>query len=121
MLLDFPKGAINVDGKAAIEDLRVNVAPNHQLRVKFKVIQHDKDPVPLDIVVFNYSVPHLEGASLAINIVGTEMTMNKPFKMNLSFNFIKRKWRLQGTFNAKEVDETITNLIEIIAIAKALV
>lgn len=122
MLLELPKGNIMVDHKPGpVEDLRVNVAPNRQLRIKFNVIRDGQDPVPLDIVVYEYK-PTLEGlASLAIGAEGIEMTTNRPFKLTLSYDFLKKRWRLRGLFNGKNIDETMNHWIEMVNVAKALV
>lgn len=122
MLLEFPKGNVMVDRKPGpVEDLRINVAPNRQLRIKFNVLRDEQDPVPLDIVVYEYH-PCLEGiAHLAIAAEGKEMNTNRPFKLTLSYDFLKKRWKIKGGFNGKDIDETMEHFIEIVNIAKAFV
>lgn len=121
MLIEFPIGIIKADQKPAIENLRINVAQNRQMRIKFNVIKDDQDPVPLDIVVYEYR-PSLEGiASFAIVAQGEEFNTHRPFKLTFAYELMKKRWRVRGSFNAKPIDETVNNIVELVNVVKTLV
>jgi hypothetical protein len=111
-----------VDKKPLLKNFRLNLPGNNQLRLKFDYIDEGGSSNPVDLVVYNYSEVGLKGARLRITFKGEERLNSTPFKLSLSFEFLKRRWRLSGTIAQQEVDEEHPTFMELfVSIPKYLV
>lgn len=118
MLLECLNGSpLTIDGAPFMDNIRLNIANNHQFRLKFLYIADEKHQ-PIDIVVLNYTIPKLSMNSLTINVSGVEKQRNIRFSMDVSYHFFKKKWIISGTFMGKEINKEFLNILEIIKIFK---
>jgi len=117
MLIDCIGTPVKVDGNEILKDLRLNVAGNHQLRIKMTYLFAESE-VPVDIVVFNYSLPKLDKTSLGIHINGKEMITGLTFRVWLGYNFLAKKWILKGNVGSKEIKREMSTFLEIIQVIK---
>jgi len=121
MLIDFPSGVIQVDKKPLISDLRINLAPNQQARLKMKVLNENVEK-PIDLVIDKYTFPSLDGLSnIRVSIRGREMLSSDTFKLDLGYNFIKKKWNIEGKVREKKISQSMDHIAEIITIVKEFI
>ena len=73
MLIECIGTPVNVDGKPLLKDFRLYIDPEHRMRFKMKYLFGENE-VPVDIVVYRYSIPKLDKLSLGITAEGKEMT-----------------------------------------------
>lgn len=110
MLLECLKGQpITVDGRAILQDVRINVAGNNQLRAKLTYIGSDNVLTSYDIVIYKYTVPKMEldTMSMSIFVKGEEYQRHIPVSFKLSYHFLQKKWKLSGDINLQPIDWTI--------------
>lgn len=120
MLIECIGNPIKADGEEVLKDLRLNLAPNHQMRIKVKYLFEESE-VPVDIVIFNYSSPRLDKLSLSISIDGKEMTHKINFRVNLAYSFMTHKWTLKGTVGGNPVKKELSTFLEIFQVIKELI
>lgn len=104
-----------IDGVDKFYDLRVNIAGRNQLRLKVVAIT-EKGEIPIDIVIYQYSMPMLVKTSIAISFDGKDMIHNLPFEGKLAFDFFKKKWKLKGHLGSKNFDDEFLHAAEIISV-----
>lgn len=115
MLIEFPKGAIKINGDDRIKDFRINAVKN-QFRMKFSVLK-EAEEIPFDIVAYDVS-KKIDGLGIGFHVAGVEQEHSKPFDLNLSYKITGKPWRLNGNFNGKEVTgvcDTFVEIVEVIA------
>ncbi|MCM1220115.1 MAG: hypothetical protein NC548_37055 [Lachnospiraceae bacterium] len=117
MLIECIGNPVKVDGKDLLKDFRLNIAGNNQLRFKANYLFEESE-VPVDIVIFNYSLPKLDKLSLGITIDGEEMIKKIKFKLRLAYSFLDRKWIIKGTFGTREIKYEMSTFLEIIQVVK---
>lgn len=115
MLLEILKEPILVDGVERVKDVRLNIASNHQMRLKATYLSEGDDD-PIDIVVYNWTVPKMEKLSLSISIDGKEMLRNIKFELKLSYDFLRRSWRLKGKFGSNHLNRELAMITDIFLI-----
>lgn len=123
MLIEITEAPIKVDGLPLIENVRLNVQKNHQLRFKGTYIPLEKTHTntSVDVVVYNWSTPKLDGLRIGMTIDGKEMTRNIEFKWKLSFDFLKRAWKLNGSFGPLIVERDLDSVGDILLVLRDLV
>lgn len=123
MLLEFLDRPVCIDHVPVMQNFRLNLLPDkHQLRMKAEFLSTDgQDPKPIDIVVYQYTNPKLEKLSLAISITGEEMQRHMQFQVKLSFDFLKRKWKLIGSVGRTQVNREMSSAIEILQVIQDLI
>lgn len=115
MRIDLPSGEVLIDNKAYIEDFRINLAPNHQIRCKFNAICSSKK-VPFDVVIYRWDfiMPfHGKIGAVDISLNGEERNTSKPIKCTVSFNILSKKWSVKGLLGTKDVDMSFTHYDEL--------
>ena len=118
MLLECLHGApLTVDGSPILDNIRLNLAGNHQLRFK-AIYVADGNNIPIDIVVLNYTSPKISLNSISMIVTGVERNKSSRFNLNISFNFFKKKCHINGIFLDKNIDMECDNFLEIIKIFK---
>lgn len=123
MLLQALEQPILVDGKPFMKNLQLNLVPeNRQLRLKTDFLEQPgtSPPQSIDIVVYNYSDIKLDGLSLAISIDGQELLRSVTFRAKLSYDFLKGKWKLVGSWNGWPIERSFKEIVEILSIIKEL-
>lgn len=120
MLIECIGTPVNVDGKPLLKDFRLYIDPEHRLRFKVKYLFGDHE-VPVDIVVYRYSLPKLDKLSLGISIEGKEMTHDVRYMLWLGYNFLDRKWTLRGTVGGRQVKYEMSTILEIVQVVKAII
>lgn len=122
MLIEFLEKPIMIDGKEFAKDFRININEKKQMRMKIHFYDPKKEGefIPLDLVVYGFDSPHVEGLGFSFGLNGKELIRNIPFTLKLGFNLPKRKWRLRGCFNNKDLDKSMDNIGEIITYIRDL-
>lgn len=112
MLIEILDKPILIDKIETLKNIRLNIVEDHKFRLKMIYINDDHEE-PVDIVVFNWSTPKLDKLKLIISIDGKEMIRSIPFNLKLSFDVIKRRWNLKGSFNNNTVNQELENVFNI--------
>lgn len=120
MLIEILDKPILIDKVETLKNVRLNLAENHKFRLKMVYISDDHED-PVDIVVFNWSTPKLEKMKINISIDGKEMIRSLTFNLKLSFDIVKRRWILKGSFDNKPVNQELTNVISIVTTFQNLI
>jgi hypothetical protein len=120
VLIEFLEKPIRINGKEPVKDFRLNIAENHQMRCKMVWIGNEPEapPVPIDIVVYEWTIPRLEKFTLSISIDGLEMVSKQRFNFKLQYDFMHKNWRLRGTINDRSVEKTMHSIVEVITIGE---
>lgn len=117
MLLEFTGDqVVMVNKKPLLKNFRLNLAGNKQLRLKLDYLKPDGTDAPVDVVVYHYSGVELKGARLQITFTGEERLRTLDFKLALSYEFLKRKWKLSGNIGPNEVSEELGTFLELITV-----
>lgn len=112
---------ITVDGVPVVESFRLNIIhKQRQARCKIQ-FPADSKPSSIDFVVYQYSMPRINGLSVSISFRGAEMETNKSFEAKASFDIIKRIWKVNGTFGNKTLNFECKEPLEMIDMIKLLV
>lgn len=118
MLIEILKNPVMVDGIEVLNNIRLNVTDQHQLRLKMTYIDSNKVESDVDLVVFNWTAPKLEKLSLSISIDGKEMLRNIRFNLRLSYDFFKRSTKLRGKFGPHTVNKDLSNISDILMVVR---
>lgn len=119
-----------MDQKPVMRNLKINIAPNHQMRAKFDVVV-TRQPVnsdfeiidikPVDLVVYDYQY-RVDGlTSIAITAKGQERNTKNSFNLTLSIDVLRRRINVRGNCGQKIIQETLNSFSEIVCIAKAFI
>lgn len=120
MLIECIGTPVNVDGKPLLKDFRLYIDPEHRMRFKMKYLFGENE-VPVDIVVYRYSIPKLDKLSLGITAEGKEMTHDVRYKIWLGYNFLDRKWTIKGTVGVNQVKHEMSTILEIVQVVKSII
>lgn len=124
MLLESLNGhPITINGSPLANDIRLNIVhENHQARFKMTYIKDDKN-IPIDIIIFNYTLPKLtiNNGGVSVTLSGIEQTKNVQFKINVTYNFFRKKWIVTGALSGKPINKELNNIFEIIEIFKEII
>lgn len=124
MLLESLNGhPITINGSPLASDIRLNIVhENHQARFKMTYIKDDKN-IPIDIIIFNYTLPKLtiNNGGVSVTLSGIEQTKNVQFKINVTYNFFRKKWIVTGALSGKPINKELNNIFEIIEIFKEII
>ena len=123
MLLQALGNPILFDGVPAVKDFQLNLPyPQRQLRAKMVFLDQTglgPPETPADIYVSEYDFG-LEKLNLVISINGTEMTKNIRFAVKLGYDFIRRRWRLTGSWNDRAIEYSLNAITDIFGIIQKL-
>lgn len=107
-----------------MKDLQLNlVHEQRQFRLKCTFLNQTSGgppEYPTDIVVYNYSDVRLGKFNLSISFNGRELLRGAVFRAKLSFDFLRRKWKLSGNWNERSVDRSFDTFLEILPIIQEL-
>jgi len=122
VLIEFLNEPIKVDKKEFAKDLRINITEQKQMRLKitFYDPKNEGGFIPLDLVVYSIDTPRIDGLGLSFGLNGKEMGRNIPFKLKLHLDIIKRKWKLTGCFNNKDLNKTMNDISEVVTCIRDL-
>lgn len=121
MLIEFLKEPILVDSVPVVKNIRVNIAANHQLRLKATYLRQSDPDDHVDIVILRWTIPTLDKLSISITIDGKEMLRNLAFSLKLSYDFLHREWRLRGKFGADAVNKKLGSIGDLITIVREFI
>lgn len=121
MLIEILKEPILVDHVPVVQNVRLNIAANNQLRLKATYLNQSGPEEHVDIVVFRWTVPKLDKLALSITIDGKEMLRNLAFSLKLSYDFLHREWRLRGRFGSNAVNKKLEAISDIMLIVRELI
>lgn len=109
MLIECIDSPIIVDKKAVLKNIRINIASKHQLRAKMIFINDKEVDIPLDIVIYNFSYPKcsLSNTGLTLNVDGEEYIRHIKFKLNVTYNFIKNIWIVDGMIDDQQLKQVV--------------
>ncbi len=107
---------IQVDGKALCESFRLNLIPEERkLRMK---IQFSEESVVgkklVDLVVYHYSEPKLDGFGFSISFRGKEMETGLDFSASIAFKLSKRVWKVKGNIGTRSFNMECPEAIRLI-------
>lgn len=124
MLLECLNGQpITVNKSPLIDNVRLNIDnENHQARFKMLYVKDDKN-IPIDIIVFNYTLPKLavNNGGVSVTLSGIEQNKNVQFKITVTYAFFKKKWVVTGALSGKPINKELNNIFEIIEIFKEII
>lgn len=124
MLLECLNGQpIAVNKSPLIDNVRLNIDnENHQARFKMLYVKDDKN-IPIDIIVFNYTLPKLavNNGGVSVTLSGIEQNKNVQFKITVTYTFFKKKWVVTGALSGKPINKELNNIFEIIEIFKEII
>lgn len=120
MLIEILDKPILIDKVETLKNVRLNLVENHKFRLKMVYVNDDHED-PVDIVVFNWSTPKLEKIKINISIDGKEMIRSVTFNLKLSFDIVKRRWNLKGSFDNKPVNQELQHFIDIVTTFQNLI
>lgn len=121
MLIEFLKEPILVDSVPVVKNIRLNIAANHQLRLKATYLQQSGPEDHVDIVILRWTIPTLDKLSISISIDGKEMLRNLAFSLKLSYDFLHREWSLRGKFGTKAVNTKLESVASLITIVREFI
>lgn len=121
MLIEILKEPILVDSVPVVQNVRLNIAANNQLRLKATYLNQNAPEEHVDIVVFRWTIPKLDKLSLSITLDGKEMVRNLAFSLKLSYDFLHREWRLRGSFGTTAVNKKLEAVSDIMLIVRDLI
>lgn len=117
MLIECLKGQpISVDGRNILQDIRINIAGNNQLRTKLTYLGEDGNAIPYDIVVYNYTVPKMEidNMSISVFIKGEEYQRRIPCSFKIEYHFMQKKWKVRGDINRQPFEYTVKSAKDVV-------
>lgn len=110
MIIKLPDGEVTIDGKAVLKNVKLNIASNNQLRLKFVYFTKRKKEIPLDIVVYKYTKPVLEKlTNLVIYVNGEELNNRIDFNLKLIYSIINRRLNISGNIGDDNINTNMYN------------
>lgn len=110
MIIRLPSGEITVDGKAVLKDVKLNIASNNQLRLKFIYFTKRNVEIPLDIVVYKYTKPVVEKlTNVVIYIDGEELNSGINFNLKLTYSILNRRLNVSGNIGDDNININMCN------------
>lgn len=107
MLLEIQEDkVITVDKKPVMKNLRCNITPSKQMRLKGILIHGDIER-ELDIEVQRISKLQIKMNSISVTIGGVERIMDISYNLVISYELHKLQWNVSGTVGRKRINETI--------------
>ena len=106
MIIELPPGNVVIDKTPYISNFKINIAKNHQLRIRFNAIKGER-VIPFDIVIFRWDLilPSLgKLAQVGIKVNGKEMHSNKDIKVSISIHLVSKQFTMAGTINNLPAD-----------------
>lgn len=114
MIIEFLDKVL-VDKAPIVENVRLNLKPEkRQLRLKLTHLKGG-NKTPIDIVIFNYS-PSIEMLNVALILDGKELNTSNNFRLKLSYDILKRKFKMSGNVTGKEVNYMASNIKDLLYI-----
>ena len=112
MLIEFLKEPILINGSEYAKDLRINITKEKQMRVKVKYLGSGAE-VPIDLVVYRFTVPNFSKPPFVnVSLDGRNMTINSNFLLNVSYNYMNGKWKLDYQSSTKTIRHEGHNLLQ---------
>lgn len=113
MIIRLPSGEITVDGKAVLKDVKLNIASNNQLRLKFIYFTKINVEIPLDIVVYKYTKPVVEKlTNVVIYIDGEELNSGINFNLKLTYSILNRRLNVSGNIGDDNININMYNALD---------
>lgn len=113
MIIKLPSGEITVDGKAVLKDVKLNIASNNQLRLKFIYFTKRNVEIPLDIVVYKYTKPVVEKlTNVVIYIDGEELNNGINFNLKLTYSILNRRLNVSGNIGDDNININMYNALD---------
>lgn len=110
MIIKLPDGEVTIDGKAVLKNVKLNIASNNQLRLKFVYFTKRKKEIPLDIVVYKYTKPVLEKlTNVVIYVNGEELNNRIDFNLKLIYSIINRRLNISGNIGDDNINTNMYN------------
>lgn len=110
MIIRLPSGEITVDEKAVLKDVKLNIASNNQLRLKFIYFTKRNVEIPLDIVVYKYTKPVVEKlTNVVIYIDGEELNSGINFNLKLTYSILNRRLNVSGNIGDDNININMYN------------
>ena len=114
---------IVVDGSPVCNSFRVNIFPDkNQMRCKLQF------PRPggagddmVDLAVFNYTLPRIQGLGLALTFRGKEMETDTEFNAKIRFDLPHREWSAKGSIGGRSFSETSSSIFKLICSIRDIV
>lgn len=115
MILRVP--SVEADGKVVLSDTKVNLQIlRRQCRLVTQISTESKT-TPIDLVIGRWGDPSLTKFSvLGIQINGEELKSGKKFDCKIGFDFMKKKWLIEGTIGLGKVNESLNQFGDFIHI-----
>lgn len=110
---------ISINGVEVLQNVKLNIAKNHQMR--FKAAYKAKKYINVDVVVYNWTSPKIDKLTLGITAEGKEMIRGLPFSLKLSYDFLRSHWKLNGSFGQSIVNRELASLGDLIVVFRDLV
>lgn len=107
---------ILVDSAELCESFRLNIVPEERkLRAKIQFGQKTAIGNRLvDLVVFNYSLPKIDGLGISVTFKGKEMETGLEFQASAGFKVSKRTWKVKGNIGGRMFSFECAEAIRII-------
>ena len=119
MIIEF-LDTILIDKSPVADNLRLNIKPEtRQLRLKLNWLNQDRN-IPIDLVIYNWS-PYIDKLKFNLSIDGKELTSNKSFIVDLSYDIFKRRIKVKGNIGEEDVKYTASNIKDLLEITIATV
>lgn len=113
VIIRLPSGEITVDGKAVLKDVKLNIASNNQLRLKFIYFTKRNVEIPLDIVVYKYTKPVVEKlTNVVIYIDGEELNNGINFNLKLTYSILNRRLNVSGNIGDDNININMYNALD---------
>lgn len=110
MIIKLPDGEVTIDGKAVLKNVKLNIASNNQLRLKFVYFTKRKKEIPLDIVVYKYTKPVIEKlTNVVIHVNGEELNNRIDFNLKLIYSIINRRLNISGNIGDDNINTNMYN------------
>ena len=115
MILKIP--SIEADGSVVMADTKLNIQILRRQCRLISTITTSTKTTPIDLVIGRWGDPSLGRLSvLAIQINGEEQQSKKKFDCKIGFDFMKKKWLVDGTIGVARVNESLNQFGDFIHI-----
>lgn len=99
MIIKIP-GDVQLNGNPRLENIRLNIPNNHQLRFK---CNYDGNPV--DIQIEDFHIKLLDKGSIAGAVIyGMDLLKKESISLNIGFHILKKSWTVTGKAGKNDID-----------------
>lgn len=108
MLIEFLEDkVIAVDKKPAMKNLRINITPSKQMRLKVELIDPDSNHYPLDLEVYEIGSFQFKLSHAYVNFIGKERINQMPFNLRVGYDISHHLWKIDGKISGRNIKENI--------------